>query len=85
MAPIEHFVNLGSHNHRQVMGTARSITSYTRNGQHDDGRDSSKISKLNNILLRQNISNLDCDMQVCIHYTKLRRNVLWTQKHGLSS
>jgi hypothetical protein len=44
-----------------------------------------KIAKLNNILLGQNISKLACDMQVYIHYTKFRRNVLWTQKHGLSS
>jgi hypothetical protein len=44
-----------------------------------------KIAKLNSILLRQNISKLDCDMQVYIHYTKSRLNVLWTQKHGLSS
>jgi len=36
VVPIEHFVNLGSHNHHQVMGTARSITSYIRTGQHDD-------------------------------------------------
>jgi len=43
-----------------------------------------KIAELNNILLvhRQNISNVDCDMQVYIHYTRFHRTILWTQNTG---
>jgi hypothetical protein len=37
---------------------------------------SNKIAKLNNILLGQNVPKLACDMQVYIHYTNFRRNVL---------
>jgi hypothetical protein len=44
-----------------------------------------KIAIINNILLRQNISKLDRDLQAYIHYTHFRLNVLRTHIHGLSS